>query len=141
MPVPTLSQPMAADKSNLRVLIAEDDVNIAMALRSIVARNFGDVSIEVVRDGSQAVALLTDRRFDLVLSDWNMPGITGKELLGFMRSTPALAGTPFLMVTARTDRESVMQAVDQGVTDYITKPFRLGTVIDKIRELLSRATA
>jgi two-component system chemotaxis response regulator CheY len=76
-----------------------------------------------VADAAVAVRRLRAENFHLVVSDWNLRTITGFELLGYRRNNARLKDTPFLMLTANTDKESVLAAFTSGVSDYLVKPF------------------
>lgn len=121
--------------SNKRILIAEDDFPIALALKTIVASNIG-CEVEMVVNGREAWEALQKKPFDLVLSDWNMPEMTGAQLRAEMRAVPHLAKIPFIMLTARGDKESVVEAVSAGITDYVHKPFKRTSLLEKIRTRL-----
>ena len=110
---------MAAPK---RILIAEDDYAIALALKTIVSGNI-PCELEMAGNGGEAWDLLQKQHFDLVISDWNMPVKTGAQLRLDMEQEPRLAAIPFIMLTARADKDSVVQAIKAGITDYVHKPF------------------
>jgi len=120
----------------LNILIAEDEAHIATALKAILAKGLRGSIVTVTRDGQAALDALHKKKFDLVISDWNMPRMTGVELLAEVRANEKLKNTPFLMLTARGDKDSVITAMKSGVTQYIAKPFENQIIIDKARALL-----
>lgn len=102
-----------------RVLIADDD----KAMRTLLAHALGPLGVEETTeatDGDDALALFQQDKFDLVLLDWDMPGKTGLEVLRAIRSQPS--DVPVIIVTAKRSRESVLEAAEAGVTDYLIKP-------------------
>lgn len=120
----------------LKLLIAEDDTNIALALQILLRRAISGVLVTMVRDGQEAIELLRDGDYALVISDWNMPHATGLELLSFVRSNPHTQRLPFLMLTARPDGGDFKEFANAEITGYIGKPFDNDEFIKKVRELL-----
>ena len=117
-----------------RVLVADD----SGTMRKIVARSLnavGITSIVEAADGSQAVALFKPGAFDLVLTDWNMPGKTGLEVVQEIRAQDA--SVPIMMVTTEAEKRRVIKAIEAGVTDYLVKPF----TPDMLREKLDKHVA
>lgn len=123
------------------ILVAEDEKNIAIALGAVLKKGIKDVTVKIVHDGDQAVEELSKSKFDLILSDWNMPKMTGVELLAKVRSVDTLKNIPFLMLTARGDKGSVVTALKSGVTEYIAKPFDNKILIEKVLSLLEKNNA
>lgn len=130
---------MATDETQnkISILIAEDDQHIALALHAIVKKAFDCDLIVVENDGLQAWYVLQKKNFDLILSDWNMPGLTGQELLEKVRASDQHKKIPFLMLTARADKQSVLSAIQTGANDYISKPYQKDQLIEKLSKLLS----
>lgn len=122
---------------DINILIAEDEPNIATALKFIVNKAVQDAYVEVVGNGRDALNATMERPYNLIISDWNMPGLTGIDLLTELRKNESTRDIPFLMLTARGDKESVIEAVQGGVTDYVAKPFENKNIINKIHTLLS----
>jgi len=123
--------------TSLNILIAEDEVNIALAIKTIVKKAFSDVAITVVNNGREAYEAVKKTSFQLIISDWNMPVMTGLDLLTELRNNESSSEIPFLMLTARDDKVSVISAVKGGVTAYIAKPFEKEYLIKKIKELIT----
>ena len=129
-----MTNPGASKK--LKVLVVDDDENITLALKLIVGSGFPCESVDIAGDGREAWKKIQEGTYDLVLSDWNMPGMDGNQLLQAMRKDPRASGTAFLMLTVRRDVESVASAVKAGVTDYVIKPFDKAALIKRIEKLL-----
>jgi two-component system, chemotaxis family, chemotaxis protein CheY len=121
-----------------KILIAEDDHAISLAIKTIVSTAC-DCELTLAKDGDAAWRAIQANNFDLVISDWNMPLKTGAELLSDMRSSTPPIDTPFLMLTARSDKDSVLDAIRAGVTEYMHKPFDRQALIEKVTLLLNVA--
>ena len=122
----------------LKLLIIEDDPDQRELIREVVEERFGTGTVVGVDSRKAAVAqdLAT---FDLILCDWEMPEMSGLELLTWCRGQDSLKTTPFIMVTSRGDKENVVQAIQAGVSDYIGKPFSNEQLVTKVKKALSRA--
>ena len=92
----------------------------------------GFVDIDDAADGSAALAKMKEKKYGLVISDWNMEPMTGYDLLREVRADPNLAITPFIMITAESKTENVIAAKKAGVNNYIVKPFNAATLKTKI---------
>jgi len=115
----------------MRVLVIDD----SRAMRSILRGILASLDFEVVEaaDGRQAIDLLNkDRDFNLALVDWNLPEMSGLEVVIEVRKDPGLAGLPLLMVTTETEFERVTQALQAGADEYIMKPFDREMLLDKL---------
>jgi len=126
--------------TKVNILIAEDEPHIALALAAIMEKGISGAAVTVVNDGEEALNELLNTGFNIVISDWNMPKITGVELLEKVRAIKKLKDIPFIMLTARGDKGSVVEALKGGVTDYIAKPFENSAVIEKAISLLAEST-
>lgn len=125
----------------INIMIAEDEPHIALALGAIIKKGIAGSVVTVTHDGAEALEKLLSADYHLIISDWNMPKMTGVELLSHIRGHEKLKNTPFIMLTARGDKDSVLEALKSGVTQYIAKPFDNKAVIDKAIALLkSNAT-
>jgi len=114
-----------------RVLLADD----SGTMRTIIRRSLEALGVsEIVEasDGNQAVAQFQPGRFDLVLTDWNMPGKTGIEVIRAVRAVDRT--TPIVMITTEAEKSRVLEAIQAGVTDYLVKPF----TTDKLKEKLDK---
>jgi len=123
--------------SELNILLAEDEKNIALALKTIVQKAALGANIQVVDNGKKALEATFETNFQLIISDWNMPEMTGLELLTELRKKETTRNIPFLMLTARGDKPSVLSALKGGVTGYLTKPFDKKDVIDRVQSMLA----
>jgi len=123
---------MPYDK-NMKVLIVDDFSTMRRILKNIL-RQIGFNNIIEADDGATAVGILERERVDFIISDWNMPQMTGIELLRHVRQTEELKETPFLMVTAEAKQENIIEAVKAKVSNYIVKPFTADTLNEKIEK-------
>jgi two-component system chemotaxis response regulator CheY len=121
---------MAVDLS-MPVLVVDDYNTMIRIIRNLL-KQLGFEDVDDASDGSAALAKMNEKRYGLVISDWNMEPMTGYELLKEVRGTPALAKTPFIMVTAESKTENVIAAKKAGVNNYIVKPFNAMTLKAKI---------
>ena len=121
---------MAIDLS-MPVLVVDDYNTMIRIIRNLL-KQLGFVDIDDAADGSAALAKLRERRYGLVISDWNMEPMTGYALLQEVRADPGLAALPFIMVTAESKTENVIAAKKAGVSNYIVKPFNAQTLKTKI---------
>ncbi len=113
------------------VLVADD----SGTMRKIIIRSLKAVGIKSIleaADGSQAVALFKPGEFDLVLTDWNMPGKTGLEVTREIRAMDAKV--PIIMITTEAEKRRVVEAIEAGVTDYLVKPFTPDTLQEKLNK-------
>lgn len=124
---------MAYDK-NMKVLVVDDFSTMRRIVKNIL-RQLGFNNIVEADDGTTAVSVLEREKVDLIISDWNMPNMTGIELLRHVRSTEELKDLPFLMVTAEAQQENIIEAVKAKVSNYIVKPFTADTLNEKIEKI------
>jgi two-component system, chemotaxis family, chemotaxis protein CheY len=121
---------MAVDFS-MPILVVDDYNTMVRIIRNLL-KQLGFVDIDDAADGTAALAKMRARQYGLVISDWQMEPMTGYDLLKHVRSDPALAKTPFIMVTAESKTENVAAAKEAGVDNYILKPFNAQTLQHKI---------
>jgi two-component system chemotaxis response regulator CheY len=121
---------MAVDHM-MPVLIVDDYNTMTRIIRNLL-KQIGFEQIDNANDGSTALAKMRERKYGLVISDWNMEPMTGYDLLQQVRGDPSLSDTPFIMVTAETRTENVIAAKKAGVSNYIVKPFNAQTLKSKI---------
>ena len=121
---------MALDRS-MSVLVVDDYNTMIRIIRNLL-KQIGFEDIDDAADGSAALARMREKKYGLVISDWNMEPMTGYELLKEVRADPALSKTPFIMVTAESKTENVIAAKKAGVNNYIGKPFNAQTLQSKI---------
>ena len=120
--------------TNMRVLVVDDFSTMRKIIKNIL-RQLGFNNIVEADDGSTAWEVLNKDNIDFIVSDWNMPTMSGIELLRKVRGSEEYADIPFLMVTAEAQQENIIEAVQAKVSNYIVKPFTpetLGQKIDKI---------
>ena len=119
---------------NMNVLIVDDFATMRRIVKNIL-RQLGFTNISEADDGKTALQALKKGKYDLILSDWNMPGMPGIELLKAVRSDDELKNIPFLMVTAEAEKEDIVEAVKLGLSNYIVKPFTAETMSEKLRKI------
>lgn len=117
---------------NMRILVVDDHSMTRNLVRSIL-KGVGFNNIYLAENGRQAFLFLKEDAYDLVICDWNMPDVTGIELLRVVRSDPKMMHIPFLLLTAEVFKENVKEAMEAGVSDYIAKPFTADILLEKIR--------
>jgi DNA-binding response OmpR family regulator len=122
----------------LTVLVVDDATFIRDLVKRALRQIVGDVELLDAADGARAQALIKQKTPDLILSDWEMPEISGEELLKWVRAQPHMVATPFIMITSRGDRNHVIAAVNAGVSDYICKPFTAEELSRKVHKQLKR---
>ena len=119
---------------NMKVLVVDDFSTMRRIVKNTL-RQIGFTQIEEAEDGQKAFDRLMSEKFDFVVSDWNMPNMTGIDLLRKVRAEPTLKHLPFLMVTAEAKQENVVEAIKAGVSNYIVKPFTVATLQEKISKI------
>ncbi len=120
----------------VQVLLAEDEPHIRRVLTSLLES--AGFEVQVARNGREALDhLLSERPFDLVLSDLMMPEVTGIELLRAARELPARAGTPIVILTAKGQDVDRREALSLGAADFITKPFSPRKLLTRVDEILA----
>lgn len=125
--------------SKVSVLVVDDATFIRDLVKKGLRDHFPGVQIEEAINGRKAQQMLSRQVVDLILCDWEMPEMSGLELLTWCREQDNLKTTPFIMVTSRGDKENVVQAIQAGVSDYIGKPFSNEQLVTKVKKALSRA--
>ncbi|KPL52412.1 MULTISPECIES: response regulator [Hyphomicrobiales] len=126
---------MALDLS-MPILVVDDYKTMIRIIRNLL-KQLGFEDVDEASDGTEAFAKMKDRRYGLVISDWNMEPMTGYELLKHVRADTSLAKTPFIMVTAESKTENVIAAKKAGVNNYIVKPFNAQTLKGKIEAVFN----
>ena len=118
-----------------RFLVVDDFAPMREIVRKVL-EELGYQHIEEAVDGVAALQKLRSAPFDLLITDWSMPNMPGIELVKAVRSDPALARLPVLMVTGEVKREQIVEATQAGVSGYIIKPFTPQALTDKVNKLL-----
>lgn len=119
-----------------RVLIVDDSFLMREIMKESIEDAFSDAKVSGVNNGEEAQKLLSRKKFDLVLCDWEMPELKGNTLLQWLRENSSQKEVPFIMITGRGDRESILEVKELGVTDYIVKPFTTDTLCQKVKTVL-----
>lgn len=120
----------------LKILVVDDASFIRDLVKKQLRNHFPGIEVFESADGLRAMALLKHQPVDIILSDWEMPLMTGEELLRQIRASAGGAKIPFIMVSSRGDRDHVMKAVQAGVSDYLTKPFTADELLSKVHKQL-----
>ena len=126
---------MAIDTS-IKVLVVDDFATMRRIVKGVL-KQLGFSSIEEAEDGSGALETLKKEKVGLIVSDWNMPKMTGLDLLKAVRGDDELKGIPFIMVTAEGQKDNVVEAVKAGVSNYIVKPFTPETFSEKLEKVFA----
>ncbi len=121
--------------TSIKVLIIDDFATMRRILKNIL-KQLGFRNLVEADDGTTAMEILENQTIDLIISDWNMPKMTGLELLKKVRADSRYAKTPFLMVTAEAQKQNVIEAVQAGVSNYVVKPFTAEAISDKLEKIL-----
>jgi two-component system, chemotaxis family, chemotaxis protein CheY len=119
----------------MRFLVVDDFSTMRRIVRNIL-KQLGHNDVEEAENGREALQKLKREPFDFIISDWNMPTMDGLELLKAVRADPQLKAVPFLMVTAESKQENVVEAIKSGVSNYIVKPFTADVLKGKIDKIL-----
>jgi two-component system, chemotaxis family, chemotaxis protein CheY len=122
---------------NMKILVVDDFSTMRRIIKNLL-KDLGFSNIEEADDGTTALPMLKHGHFDFLVTDWNMPGMTGIDLLKAVRADPALANLPVLMVTAEAKREQIIMAAQAGVNGYVVKPFNGPTLKEKIDKIFER---
>jgi two-component system chemotaxis response regulator CheY len=126
---------MAFDTS-MPILVVDDYNTMVRIIRNLL-RQLGFTDVDDAADGSAALTKMHDRKYGLVISDWNMEPMTGYELLKQVRANPDISTTPFIMITAESKTENVIAAKQAGADNYIIKPFNAETLKHKIEAVFA----
>jgi two-component system chemotaxis response regulator CheY len=122
-----------ADK-NMRFLVVDDFSTMRRILRNLL-KELGFTNVEEAEDGQVALHKLKTQHFEFIISDWNMPNMTGIELLKAVRADAQIRGIPFMMITAEAKRENIIEAAMAGASGYIVKPFTAATLEEKMNKI------
>jgi len=125
---------------NMKILIVDDFSTMRRIIKNLL-RDLGFSNTSEADDGNTALPMLKSGSFDFLVSDWNMPGMQGIDLLKAVRSDPDLSTLPVLLVTAESKKEQIIEAAQAGVNGYIVKPFNATTLKEKIEKIFERIDA
>jgi two-component system chemotaxis response regulator CheY len=127
---------------NMKILVVDDFSTMRRIVRNLLVElGFTNTLIQEAEDGNAALALLRAQPIDLVVTDWNMPNMTGIDLLRAIRADAALKSMPVLMVTAENNRDQIIAAAQSGVNGYVVKPFTAVTLKEKLDKIFERLAA
>ena len=116
---------------NMKILVVDDFSTMRRIIKNLL-RDLGFTNVQEADDGSTALPMLQNQEFDFVVTDWNMPGMQGIDLLRAIRADDSLKHIPVLMVTAEAKKEQIIAAAQAGVNGYIVKPFTAATLKTKL---------
>ncbi|MCP4715267.1 MAG: response regulator [Deltaproteobacteria bacterium] len=120
--------------TNAKIMIVDDFSTMRRIVKNIL-KQLGFTNVSEAEDGDVALEKLKDGSFEFVITDWNMPNMTGLDLLKNIRADEQLKETPVLLVTAEAEKENVIQAAQAGVNEYIVKPFTADVLQQKIDKI------
>lgn len=127
--------------ATLKALVVDDASFVRDLIKRTVRNQFPVIELAEAHNGRKAQGLMMRTHFDLILCDWEMPEMSGMELLRWMRQQDAYKTTPFLMITSRGDKDHVIEAVKEGVSEYLGKPFSAEAISKKIIKVMGRKLA
>lgn len=122
---------------NMKILIVDDFSTMRRIIKNLL-RDLGFQNTSEADDGTTALPMLQSGNYDLLITDWNMPGMQGIDLLKHVRADQKLATLPVMMVTAEQKREQIVEAAQAGVNGYIVKPFTAQTLKEKLEKIFQR---
>lgn len=121
----------------MKILVVDDFSTMRRIIKNLL-RDLGYNNTTEADDGKTALPMLQTGNFDFLVTDWNMPGMTGLDLLKAVRADPKLSTLPVLMVTAENKKDQIVEAAQAGVNGYIVKPFTAQTLKEKIEKIFER---
>ena len=122
---------------NMKFLVVDDFSTMRRIVRNLL-KELGFTNVQEAEDGIEALKMLRSEVFEFVVSDWNMPNMTGIELLCAIRADAALKHLPVLMVTAEAKRENIIAAAQAGASGYVVKPFTAATLDEKLQKIFDK---
>ena len=122
---------------NMEILVVDDFSTMRKIVKNTL-KQIGFTNILEADDGTTALAALKEKKVDLIISDWNMPKMTGLDLLKTIRGQESTKDIPFVMVTAEAQKKNVLEAVQAGASDYVVKPFTANTVKEKLAKVFDK---
>jgi len=126
--------------TNMKILIVDDFSTMRRIIKNLL-RDLGFNNTSEAEDGASGLAALRAGDFDFLITDWNMPGMQGIDLLKAVRADTKLANIPVLMVTAEARRDQIVEAAQAGVNGYVVKPFTAATLKEKLDKIFERLEA
>ncbi|MFZ4498798.1 MAG: chemotaxis response regulator CheY [Burkholderiales bacterium] len=125
---------------NMKFLVVDDFATMRRIVRNLL-KELGFSNADEAEDGVVALQKLRASRFDFVVTDWNMPNMTGIELLRNIRADASLKHLPVLMVTAEARKENIIEAAQAGASGYVVKPFTAATLDEKLKKIFANMAA
>ncbi len=125
---------MPLPNTDIKILVVDDMATMRRIIKSLLEQ-LGFKNIDEAEDGQVALKKLKENSYDFVITDWNMPNMTGLELVQSIRSDEEIKHLPVLMVTAEAKKENVIAAIKAGVNNYVVKPFTAETLKEKIEKI------
>jgi two-component system chemotaxis response regulator CheY len=122
---------------NMKILVVDDFSTMRRIIKNLL-KDLGFANIQEADDGNTALPMLQQGDFDFVVTDWNMPGMQGIDLLRAIRADVNLKHIPVLMVTAEAKKEQIVAAAQAGVNGYVIKPFTAATLKEKLAKIFER---
>ncbi|MDC0602533.1 chemotaxis response regulator CheY [Aliiglaciecola sp.] len=122
---------------NMKILVVDDFSTMRRIIKNLL-KDLGFTNVQEADDGSTALPMLQQGDFDFVVTDWNMPGMQGIDLLRAIRADDSLKHLPVLMVTAEAKKEQIVAAAQAGVNGYVVKPFTAATLKEKLDKIFER---
>ena len=122
---------------DMKILVVDDFSTMRRIIKNLL-RDLGFSNTDEADDGNSALPMLQTGKYDFLVTDWNMPGMTGIELLQHVRSDDSLKSLPVLMVTAEAKRDQIVAAAQAGVNGYVVKPFTAAVLKEKIEKIFER---
>jgi two-component system chemotaxis response regulator CheY len=127
-------------QTDLKFLVVDDFSTMRRIIKNLL-HDLGYANVTEADDGTSALPILKAGGIDFLITDWNMPGMPGLELLRQVRADPRLAKLPVLMLTAEAKREQIVEAAQAGVSGYVIKPFTAAILKEKIDKVLGTRAA
>jgi two-component system chemotaxis response regulator CheY len=126
--------------TDIRFLVVDDFSTMRRIVKNFL-NDLGYTNVAEADDGKTALPILKEGNVDFLVTDWNMPGMPGLELLKAVRADPQLAKLPVLLLTAEAKREQIVEAAQAGVNGYVVKPFTAQVLKEKIEKILASRAA
>ena len=127
-------------RNDMNILVVDDFSTMRRIIKNLL-HDLGYQNVSEADDGNTALPMLRSGKFDFLITDWNMPGMPGLELLKIVRADAELSKLPVLMLTAEAKREQIIEAAQAGVNGYVIKPFTAVTLKEKIDKILASKSA
>ena len=121
---------------NIKTLITDDFATLRMSLKSVLEQ-LGYPEMDEAKDGQEAIDKLKEKDYDLIISDIDMPVMNGFELLDYVKKDDNLKNIPVIFITAEAEREKIVESIKAGLDAYITKPFSISTLQQKIENIFN----